>query len=74
MEGDIVYSKSNFIERENARVHKMRDAALKKCGTLALSCSAIDDKWGIWLEIGDEKLLVNPVELVSSIYKDDSYY
>ena len=74
MEGDVVYSKSDFIERENARVRKMREDALKKCGTLALSCSAIDNKWGIWLEIGDEKLLVNPVELVSSIYEDNTYY
>lgn len=74
MEGDIVYSKSDFIERENARVRKMREAALKKCGTLVLSCSAIDNKWGIWMEIGDEKLLVNPVELVSSIFEDDTYY
>ena len=54
MEGDIVYSKSEFIERENARVRKMREAALEKCGTLALSCSAIDNKWGIWMEIGEE--------------------
>ena len=74
MEGDLVYSKSDFIEREDARVRKIREAALKKCGTLALSCSAIDNKWGIWMEIGDEKLLVNPVELVSSIYEDNTYY
>ena len=74
MVGNIVYSKSDFIERENARVRKMREAALEKCGTLVLSCSAIDNKWGIWMEIGDEKLLVNPVELVSSIYEDDIYY
>ena len=74
MEGNIVYSKSDFIESENAKVRKMREAALKKCGTFALSSSDIDGKWCIWLEIGDEKLLVNPIELVSSIYRDDSYY
>lgn len=74
MEGDIVYSKSGYIERENARVRKLREAALKKCGTLALSCSEIDNKWGIWMSIGDEKLLVNPVELVSSIFEDSTYY
>ena len=74
MEGDIVYSKSDFIARENAIVRKMREAALKKCGTFALSCSAIDNKWGIWLEVGDDTLLVNPLDLVSSIYEDGTYY
>lgn len=74
MEGDIVYSKSDYIERENARVRKMREASQKKCGTLVLSCSEIDNKWGIWMEIGEEKLLVNPVELVSSIFEDNTYY
>ncbi|MGN0206998.1 MAG: hypothetical protein ACI4BC_07120 [Muribaculaceae bacterium] len=68
MEVDNVFSKSDFIERENARVCKMRETALKKCGTFVLSCSAIDNKWGIRMEIGDENLLVNPVELVSSIF------
>lgn len=74
MIGDIVYSKSGWIEKENAKALRNRNAALKKCSTLVLSCSAIDGKWGIWMEIGDEKLLVNPIELVSSIYVDDSYY
>lgn len=35
MEGDIDYCKSDYIERENARVRVTRDASLKKCGTLA---------------------------------------
>ncbi len=35
MEGNIVYSKSDYIERENARVRKMREASQKKCGNLA---------------------------------------
>ena len=74
MKGNIVSSKLDYIEQENALFRRMREAAIKKCGTLVLLCSEIDNKWGIWMEIDDEKLLVNPVELVSSIYEDNNYY
>lgn len=70
---DIVYSKRGYVERENAEALKKREAALKKCGSLKLSCSAVDNKWGIWITIGEEKLLVNPLDLVSSIFVDDTY-
>lgn len=67
-------SELSYIESLNAIVRKEREAELQRCGTLLLSCLEINDKWGIWLEIGDEKLLVNPINLVNSIYKDDVYY
>ncbi|MBR6285439.1 MAG: hypothetical protein IKR18_00385 [Bacteroidaceae bacterium] len=70
---DVVYSESSCIKDENANVLRMREAALKRCGTLTLSCSSVGDKWGIWMKIGDENVLVNPIDLVSSIFEDDTY-
>src|SRR5574344_2972909 len=74
MIGDIVYSKARYIEKKNSEAIKRREAEIKMCVTFKLSCCAIDNKWGIWLDVGDDKLLVNPIELVCSIFKDDSYY
>lgn len=63
----------DFLEALNREPKRRREAELKKRGPFNLSCSAVDGKWGIWLQIADEMLLVKVIDLVNSIYRDDTY-
>ena len=69
-----IWEENSSIEESNNRVLNEIRASESECSTFLLECSEYNGWWGIWLTIGDAKLLVNPMELVSSIYKDDCYY
>lgn len=63
----------DFLAALNREPKRRREAELKKRGPFNLSCSAVDGKWGIWLQIADEMLLVKVIDLVNSVYKDGRY-
>ena len=53
---------------------KIIDEYSKGTSSLPISCAKEFGVWGIWLYIDNEILLVNPIELVNSLYLNESYY
>lgn len=71
---NTLYAKDSLMEDTNKRVINEIKAAEKGCSSFLIECGEINGWWGIWLKVDDERLLVDPCELTSSIYKDDHYY
>lgn len=71
---ETVYSKNDFIEKENREAFNEIAGTNKLCVKFDISCKEVNGVWGIWFNLGEEELLVNPLDLVNSIYKDDTYY
>lgn len=71
---NILYEKNDVRAATNQQVMKQISEAEKRCTPFLISCQQREDVWGIWMQSGDEFLLVNPVELVSSVFADDVYY
>ena len=74
MEMDVLYEKNDVRDAWNQKVLNKIAEAEKSCTPFPVSCQKREGVWGIWLESGDEFLLVNPIELVSSVFADDVYY
>ena len=53
---------------------KTIDEYSKGTSSFPISCAKEYGVWGIWLYIDNEILLINPIELVNSLYLNDSYY
>ena len=73
MEGDVIYEKNDVREAWNRKVENQINEAEKKCTPFPISCQQRDGVWGIWLQAGDEFLLVDPIELTCSVVVDDMY-
>ena len=73
MEGDVIYEKNDVREAWNRKVENQINQAEKKCTPFPISCQQRDGVWGIWLQAGDEFLLVDPIELTNSVFVDDMY-
>lgn len=71
---NTLYAKGSVMEDTNKRVINEIMAAEKDCSPFLIECGEMNGWWGIWLNVDDERLLVNPYELTSSVYKDDRYY
>jgi len=71
---EIIFEKKSSADESNRRILNKLKAAEKYCSPFQLECSEVNGVWGIWLKEGDDCFLVNPIELTSSIYKDDYYY
>ena len=70
----IVYSKNDYIERENERIKANISAVMETCVPLKIYCAVEHDVWGIWIDIDNIKYLVDPIDLVDSLFEDNNYY
>lgn len=73
MEGDVIYEKNDVREAWNRKVENQINQAEKKCTPFPISCQQRNEVWGIWLQAGDDYLLVDPIELTNSVFVDDMY-
>ena len=71
---ETIWQSSSSLDESNNRLLSEIKAAEEDCSPLMVACEEVNGCWGIWLEVNGVKLLVNPMDLVSSIYKDDRYY
>ena len=69
----VLYEKNDAREIFNNEVQNNIDNAERHCSPFNISCHKHQDVWGIWFNIGDDFLLANPIDLVSSIFNDDDY-
>ncbi len=67
---DSVWQSSSYLDIENTKISNEIDARGQKCTALHLSCHEEADKMGIWLDLKDVHLLINPVELFNTLFDD----
>lgn len=71
---NIIFEKTEVREAWNQKILDRITEAEKDCTPFPIGCHQREGVWGIWFKSGDEFLLVNPIELVSSVFVDDEYY
>jgi hypothetical protein len=71
---ETIWSKDGYIEKENQEARNMIAAEEATCQEFPISCREREGVWGIWFGLGDKLILINPIELVNSIYMDDIYF
>lgn len=71
---ETIYSKNDFIEKENQEALNEINGTNKLCVKFDISCKEINGAWGIWFSYDDDEFLVNPLDLVNSIFEDNTYY
>lgn len=69
-----IWSKDGTIEQENQEARNMIAAEEATCQEFPTSCREREGVWGIWFGLGENLILINPIDLVNSIYKDDIYF
>ena len=67
---DTVWQSSSFLDSENKKISNEIDARGQKCTDLRLSCHEEADKLGIWLDLKDTHILINPVKLFNTLFDD----
>jgi hypothetical protein len=71
---ETIYANKNYHEKDQAALMRKMEYVHSQCTELNISCSEDDGKWGIWLMVGEEKMLVDPISLVNSLYADSGSY
>lgn len=62
---------AGVIDKDNKQTLSEIELVERNCSDFELECREVEGKWGLWLNIGVGQLLVCPLCLVSSLYKDD---
>lgn len=71
---ETIYSKNGLIEQRNQEALNEIEGTIRLCMKFDISCKEINGAWGIWFYYEDKELIVNPLDLVNSIFEDDTYY
>lgn len=69
---ELIYSGLGIIDEDG--VKKKIEECEKKASPFQISCFENAGAWGIWLTIGEDSLLVNPIELVNSLFIDGEQF
>ena len=70
----LLWANAGIIDEDDAKIYKEIQRIEKDCASFDISTKAVNEKWGIWMQIGDDELLVDPIGLTSSLFKRDDYY
>lgn len=71
---ETVWSNKECVEKDNQEIMNMIAAEEATCYDFPIFCQQRQGAWGIWFNDEEDYLLVDPLELVNSIYEDDDYY
>lgn len=71
---ETTFAQNNYIKRENERIMADIQTVQNICSSLDISCGVEHDVWGIWFETDGIKYLVDPMSLIDTLFKDDTYY
>ncbi len=74
MEGNLLYQSADPFNKEDRRIRNAILGMTQTCMPLLIGCYEKDGQWGIWYSIHNKHLLLNPMDLVSSIYQDETIY
>lgn len=70
---NIIYSKKDSVDKEQANWIRQMEYIHSLCVDFRLSCYNYNGKWGVWQTLRDERILVDPLSLVNSLFVDDTY-
>lgn len=73
MDYKTIYTKNDYIERENRKIMARMESVFKTCSPLVIRCTEESGIWGIWFDIDNVKYLVNPIDLADSIFADSCH-
>lgn len=71
---ETIWSKKDVVDKNNNEVMNKIAAQESTCVNFPLIFREHFRVFGIWFVLENKYLLVDPLELVNSIYKDDTYY
>ena len=71
---ETIYAKNDYIEKQQAALIRQMDYVHSQCVELPISCNCNDNKWGVWLKVDNENILLDPLDLVNSLFVNDTYY
>ena len=74
MNGNSIWTSKAVCDNENDVFKKEIALVERKCTPFLLVCKEHNGKWGVWVFINQTWLLVNPCDLVSSLYEDGESY
>ena len=63
----LVWANADIIDSDDAKIYKEIARAEQDCASFDIATKALNEKWGIWMRIGDDELLVDPIKLTSSL-------
>ena len=68
---DNLYSTNEILNKSNNELKSRMEAVEKLCSACNVVCTQVDGKWGVGLKVDDSFMLIDPLDLVSSIYKSE---
>lgn len=66
-----IYSNNDILDQINNELKNRIEAVKKLCSACNVVCTQVDGKWGVGLKVDDSFMLIDPLALVSSIYKSE---
>lgn len=70
---ELLYCQSETLFDEDRLIARKIKSAEARCVPFNISTYDVDHQWGIWMYVDGHHLLVDPVQLVNSLFKDDCY-
>jgi len=68
---ETIYSTNDILDKTNNELKNRIEAVEKLCSACNVECAQVNSKWGVGLKVNDSFLLIDPLDLVSSIYKSE---
>ena len=74
MNGNSIWASKEVYNNENDAFKKEIALVERKCTPFLLVCKEHNEKWGVWVFVNQTWLMVDPCDLVSSLYEDGESY
>lgn len=71
---ETVYQESESMKRMNYGILSDIKSTLATCVKLDICCAQKEEVWGIWFTFEGVCYLVDPLELINSVYVDDKFW
>lgn len=70
---EAIFEGTELFNKENGELINRIEAIEGLCAPCNVECAQLDGKWGIGLRVNGAFMLIDPLDLVSSIYKDECW-
>ena len=71
---ETIFANKEYTSIENNKNLRKVAEVEKTCSPLQISCFERLGVWGIWFQVEYLCLLVDPLDLVNTIFRDDQYW
>lgn len=70
---ETIFERKEFFDKNYNELANRMEAVEKLCTICNVECAQVNGKWGIGLKVNDSFMLIDPIDLVSSIYKSECW-